>query len=75
MAFAEKIAGSESGFAEMMNEKARELGMRDTHFTNCTGLHDRKHYSTTEDMARLVVYALKNDTFRQAFTSRSYTMA
>ena len=37
MAFAEKIAGSESGFAEMMNEKARELGMRDTHFTNCTG--------------------------------------
>ena len=49
--------------------------MRDTHFTNCTGLHDRKHYSTAEDMARLVVYALKNDAFRQAFTSRSYTMA
>ena len=49
--------------------------MRDTHFTNCTGLHDRRHYSTAEDMARLVVYALQNDVFRQAFTSRSCTMA
>ena len=75
MAFAEKIAGSESAFAEMMNKKAQELGMRDTHFTNCTGLHDRRHYSTAEDMARLVVYALQNDVFRQAFTSRSCTMA
>ena len=74
MAFAEKIAGSESAFAEMMNKKAQELGMRDTHFTNCTGLHDRRHYSTAEDMARLVVYALQNDVFRQAFTSRACTM-
>ena len=50
--------------------KAQELGMRDTHFTNCTGLHDRRHYATAEDMARLVVYALQNDIFRPAFTSQ-----
>lgn len=73
MAFAERIAGSEEGFAELMNEKAKELGMKNTHFCNATGLHEADHYSTAEDIAVLLQYALKNETFREAFTSHSYS--
>lgn len=74
LTFAGQIAGSESAFVDLMNEKADELGMKDTHFTNVTGLQDDKHYSTAEDMAVLLRYALKNDTFRQAFTARRYSV-
>lgn len=74
LTFAEHIAGSEKAFVDMMNEKAEELGMRDTHFSNVTGLQDKKHYSTVEDMAVLLRYALKNETFRQAFTARRYSV-
>lgn len=73
IAFAERIAGSEEGFVELMNEKARQLGMEDTKFCNSTGLHEKEHYSTAEDMAVLLQYALKNETFRAAFTSQSYS--
>lgn len=72
LAFAERIAGSEEGFVKLMNEKARELGMKDTSFCNATGLHEKNHYSTVEDLAVLLQYALKNETFRAAFTSQSY---
>lgn len=73
MAFAEWIAGSEEGFVKLMNEKAQELGMKDTKFCNSTGLHQAEHYSTAEDMAVLLQYAVKNETFRTAFTSQSYS--
>lgn len=66
---ADKIAGSEQKFAEMMNQKAAELGMNDTHFVNATGLHDENHYTTVKDMSILLSYALQNDTFRKIFTS------
>lgn len=72
-AFAEQIAGSESEFVKMMNEKARKLGMHNTHFTNTTGLHHSEHYSTVEDIAILLQYALKNEMFRDAFTSSRYS--
>ena len=72
LAFAERIAGSEEEFALLMNEKAKELGMKDTRFCNSTGLHEEGHYSTAEDIAVLLQYALKNDRFRDAFTSESY---
>jgi D-alanyl-D-alanine carboxypeptidase (penicillin-binding protein 5/6) len=52
---AEHIAGSESGFASMMNERAAELGMQDTHFVNCTGLDDdpgaAEHLTSAHDIA------------------------
>lgn len=68
-----RIAGSEEGFVELMNEKAEELGLQHTHFCNSTGLHDKDHYSTAEDLAALLTYALKDGDFRAVFTSRRYS--
>ena len=70
---AERVAGSESGFAELMNEKAQKIGMNGSHFTNATGLHNENHYSTVKDLSVLVEYALKNDTFYEIFTSSRYS--
>lgn len=53
MAMAEKIGGSEDSFVNMMNEKAKELGLKDTHFENPTGLPEKGHYSTAIDMAKM----------------------
>lgn len=50
-AIAEKTAGSVSAFANLMNEKAKELGCTGTHFVNANGLHDKDHYTTPHDMA------------------------
>lgn len=72
--FAENISGSESAFVRLMNEKVNQLGLTDTYFTNCTGLHDRNHVSTVKDIAVLLQYALKNQTFYQAFTSSYYSV-
>ncbi|MDN5348309.1 MAG: hypothetical protein PWP65_1873 [Clostridia bacterium] len=59
VAVAEHLAGTEEAFVEMMNAKAKELGCRNTHFTNCHGLHDPNHYTTPYDMALMARYALK----------------
>ncbi len=68
-----QIAGSEDEFVEMMNQKAKELGMDNTHFVNTTGLHDDNHYTSVEDMAALLSYALQNNTFRKIFTASRYS--
>lgn len=52
-AMGEHIGGTNEHFVEMMNKKAKELGMKNTQFTNVTGLHDPKHYSCAKDMAVL----------------------
>ncbi|MCQ4923334.1 D-alanyl-D-alanine carboxypeptidase [Tissierella carlieri] len=70
---ADEIAGSEQKFAEMMNQKAVDLGMNNTHFENTTGLHDEDHYTTVKDLAILLNHALENDTFREIFTSSRHT--
>lgn len=72
LTFADRIAGSESAFAERMNQRAGELGMERTHFCNSTGLHDDDHYSTVEDISILLRAALKEPVFRKAFTSERY---
>jgi D-alanyl-D-alanine carboxypeptidase (penicillin-binding protein 5/6) len=51
VAMAEKIAGSEQAFVRLMNDKAKELGMNDTHFANCNGLPAKDHYSSAHDIA------------------------
>ena len=61
-AVAEHVGGSEEGFAELMNEKARELGMTSSHFTNASGLHDDDMYTTARDLAILGAAAAQNDT-------------
>lgn len=68
------VAGSYEGFVALMNEKARELGMDQTNFVNTTGLHDDDHYTTAEDVATLLTYALKNPDFRTVFTAQTYEL-
>ena len=53
VALAEYVAGSEDAFVDLMNEHARELGMKHTHFANATGLPNPKHYTTARDLAKL----------------------
>lgn len=64
-AIAENISGSLPAFAKLMNEKAKSIGMGNTHFVNANGMPDENHYSTAEDMAKLARYAMENKTFRR----------
>lgn len=73
LALASAVAGDEVDFVEMMNARAAELGMADTHFTNPIGLHDDRHYTTPRDLATLLEAALQNEDFRAAFTSSRYS--
>lgn len=73
IALAEEIAGSESAFVDLMNKKAEKLGMDNTHFRDSTGLHDPEHYSTVRDMAVLLKYCIKNDTFREIIESARHS--
>lgn len=74
IAIAEHIAGSEAAFVEMMNAKAYELGMYNTHFANSHGLHDPTHFTTAEDMSILARAAMQNETFRAIASTTSYNM-
>lgn len=71
-ATARLLFGSEEKMAEAMNAKAKELGLKNTHFVNTTGLHDDNHYTTVKDMGIITKTALQNPTFKTIFTSRSY---
>ena len=71
---AELISGSETEFANLMNEAAAMYGCTGTHFANASGLHDPNHYTTARDMAKLAQAAMQNDTFRQIAKTFSYTL-
>ena len=73
-ALAEHAAGSEEKFVELMNEKAEQLGMKETHYVNATGLHDDRQYSTVKDISLLLQYALGNDIFREIFCTKAYAV-
>ena len=66
------VAGSVESFVRLMNEKALELGMENTHFTNVEGLDDDKQYTSAQDMAKLLDYALENGDFRAIFTKKEF---
>lgn len=66
------LGGSIDGFVELMNEKARELGLKDTHFDNPIGMDSDDNYSTASDIATLLLYGLKNEEFKKIFTAREY---
>ena len=70
---ADYVGGSVDAFVEMMNKKAKELGMNNTHFVNTHGLDAEGHYSTARDMAILASYALKNELFCDIVSRNSYT--
>lgn len=61
VALAEKIAGSEKAFVNLMNERAKELGMKNTHFANCNGLPVENHYSSAYDIALMSRELLKHE--------------
>lgn len=69
--FAEHISRSVENFATLMNEKAKELGCLNTHFTNPSGIHDKDHYTTAYDMALITKYCMKNETFRKVVSTKS----
>ena len=69
---ANNISGTTLEFANLMNKKAEELGMKNTHFSNPIGM-DEDNYSTAYDMALLVKYAIKNNTFKEVFSKENYT--
>ena len=60
VALAEGIAGSEQNFVDMMNLKAQEIGMTNTHFANSSGINDVENYSTVRDIALMSKYLIKN---------------
>lgn len=64
--------GSLDYFAEMMNEKAAELGAVNTHFVNASGMHDDDHYTTAYDMYLITMAALENETFREIVSTNYY---
>jgi D-alanyl-D-alanine carboxypeptidase (penicillin-binding protein 5/6) len=61
VAMAEKIAGTEEEFVNMMNKRANELGLTDTNFKNCHGLDDANHYSSASDMAKIAMELVKHE--------------
>lgn len=67
------IAGSEEEFAKLMNKKAQQLGLKNTHFTNASGLFDENHYTTPEDMAVIIREAMKNELCRKVLSTYQYT--
>ena len=71
-AIAINISGDIDRFVELMNEKTQELNMKNTHFSNPVGIDD-DNYSTVNDIAKLLKYALKNEEFKKIFTTREYT--
>jgi D-alanyl-D-alanine carboxypeptidase (penicillin-binding protein 5/6) len=69
-AIAVHIGGSIAGFVDMMNAKAAEIGMDETHFTNPSGMPDDDHYSCAEDLAILAAYAMQYEFFRTAVATK-----
>ena len=72
---AEYIAGDCEAFAELMNERARELGAVNTHFANAHGLDDPEHYTTAYDMALIMAQAIKTPGFTEIFSANYHKMS
>ena len=74
VALAEHVGGSVQGFADMMNKKAEELGLINTHFVTPHGLDDSQHYTTALELAELTDYAMQNEKFAQIVGTKSTTI-
>ena len=74
VALAIYCAGTVEGFAQLMNDKARLLGLKDTHFENPNGLDSPGHYSTARDLAVLSAYAMDNAIFAQTVSTKTVTL-
>jgi serine-type D-Ala-D-Ala carboxypeptidase (penicillin-binding protein 5/6) len=74
MALADNVAGSERAFVRLMNARARQLGLSDTHFANPIGLDARGNYSTAHDLVRLALVLRTNPFFRKIVDSQQVTL-
>lgn len=74
VAIAENVGGSVEGFAELMNNKAKELGLENTHFVTPHGLDNPEHYTTAYELAKLADYALKNEVFAKIVNTKNCTV-
>ncbi len=74
LVLAKEIGGSTDGFVAMMNEKAKELGLNNTAYTNPHGMHDDKHYTTAQDMLILAKYAINLPNFMDISNNARYTL-
>lgn len=70
VALAEHVGGDKEGFAKLMNDKAEELGLKDTHFVTPHGLDDPEHYTTAYELAKITDYALKNEKFAKIVSTK-----
>lgn len=68
------VSGSFEKFSELMNIKAKQIGMKNSHFVTPSGLDDENHYSTAFDMALLMSYALENENFAKLTSQKSFTV-
>lgn len=75
VALAITTSGSLEKFVIAMNEMAKKLGMQNTNFVNVHGLDENNHYSTAKDIQILLNYALKNEKFKQVYTTKEYTLS
>ena len=75
VALAIHIAGSVEEFAKLMNQKAEELGLKDTHFVTPHGLDNPNHYTTAFELAKITDYALKNETIAKIVKTKSTTIS
>lgn len=71
---AEHISGSIDEFAKLMNEKAIEIGCKNTHFTNPSGIHNVEHYTTAYDLALIAKYCMQNSKFREIVSMKECTI-
>jgi D-alanyl-D-alanine carboxypeptidase (penicillin-binding protein 5/6) len=74
VALAEYVAGSVTGFAELMNRKANSIGAKNTHFINPHGLYDANHYSTAYDLALITRYGFKDKMFAEIVATKEHTI-
>ena len=74
VALAIYCGGTVEGFAQLMNDKARVLGLTGTHFENPNGLDSPAHYSTAADLATLTAYAMKNPIFAKTVSAKNVTL-
>ena len=74
VALAIYCGGTVEGFAELMNDKARALGLLDTHFENPNGLDSPAHYSTASDLATLTAYAMENPIFAKIVSAKTVSV-
>ena len=74
VALAEYVGGSIEGFADLMNQKARELNLNNTHFVTPHGLDNPEHYTTAMELAKLADYALNNEIFAKIVKTKNTTI-